>query len=84
MFDGEFLAPSPWRGAPSKAVDEAWDNITLGGTRNMRIAVSDLARLNKTKNEKTSFLYEDGKEGVAVVILEVFHHLHCLVSIHGI
>lgn len=50
----------------------------------MRIAVSDLARLNKTKNEKTSFSYEDGKEGVAVVILEVFHHLHCLVSIHGI
>lgn len=82
-FDGEFLAPSKYRGAPSKQLDEAWDKITLGGTRNMRIDASDLSRLNKTKNDKTEFIYKDGKDGIAVVMLEVFHHLHCLVSNAG-
>lgn len=80
MFNGEFLAPLQYRGLPSKQLDKAWDKITLGGTRNMRIDMSNLSRLNKTKNDKTEFIYDDGKGGIAVVMLEVFYYLYCLVS----
>lgn len=80
MFDGDFLAPSPWRGVPTQALDEAWHNITNAGIKDMRIKISDLKRLNKTKSEKTKFIYEDGEDGIAVGSLEVFHHLHCLVG----
>jgi hypothetical protein len=83
MFRGEFLAPSVWRGTPNKDLDEAWDNITLAGLRDMRIEMSDLERLNKTLPTKSAYLFDDGKDGV-VVLLEVFHQLHCLVRLQYI
>lgn len=78
MFDGDFLAPSKFRGRPTKELDEAWHNISVAGIENLRIDVSELQHLNKNLSEKTQFIFDDGKDG-AVVVLEVFHQLHCLV-----
>lgn len=77
-FEGEFLAPSPFRGAPSPRVDAAWESITAGHI----IGATSIPRemlplLNKTFSDD---LYVDPETGEPIALLEVFHQLHCLAS----
>ena len=34
-FDGSFATPNAFKGAPSPATDEAWNNITYAGGKNL-------------------------------------------------
>ncbi|KAG8404946.1 hypothetical protein J3459_022397 [Metarhizium acridum] len=76
-FEGEFLAPSVWRGQPSPELDEAWNRISIGGTGSLRISKDDLSRLNKSADAEITTGFGDGTDDVQV-LLEVFHQLHCL------
>ncbi|KAH0591997.1 hypothetical protein MHUMG1_10292 [Metarhizium humberi] len=76
-FEGEFLAPSVWRGPPSPELDEAWNRISIRGTGSLRIAKDDLSRLNKSADAEITAGFGDGTNDVQV-LLEVFHQLHCL------
>ncbi|KAK8915378.1 Cyclochlorotine biosynthesis protein O [Metarhizium anisopliae] len=79
-FEGEFLAPSVWRGPPSPELDEAWNRISIRGTGSLRIAKDDLSRLNKSAYAEITAGFGDGTNDVQV-LLEVFHQLHCLVCL---
>ncbi|QLI70845.1 Cyclochlorotine biosynthesis protein O [Metarhizium brunneum] len=76
-FEGEFLAPSVWRGPPFPELDEAWNRISIRGTGSLRIAKYDLSRLNKSADAEITAGFGDGTNDVQV-LLEVFHQLHCL------
>ncbi|OAG13184.1 uncharacterized protein CC84DRAFT_1228221 [Paraphaeosphaeria sporulosa] len=61
---------SPYQGKPSQEIDHEWEELHKYGVS--RIPMSDAAQLAN----RTSPI--PGDEGHYVVILEVFHQLHCL------
>jgi hypothetical protein len=82
MFEGDFHAPSVYRGKPNPELDQAWRRITHGGSGSIRIPHTSLFRLNKSVTaDVLGFPGEEG-DGMhdAQSLLEVFHQLHCLVS----
>jgi len=81
-FRGDFYAPSVYRGEPRPELDEAWDKVTKGGLKRIRIPKDDIYRLNKTASKNiVGFAGEDSEDIHDVEgLLEVFHQLHCLVS----
>lgn len=79
-FNGDFLAPSVWRGPPSPELDEAWNLISIAGTGSLRISKDQLSRLNKSADAEITAGFGDGTDDVQVM-LEVFHQLHCLVCL---
>ncbi len=78
MFDGAFLASSPFRGEPSPEVEAAWDALGPLNFGAIRIRPEDLAKLNKTYADNLLFIDDDS--GDAAGLLEVAHQLHCLVG----
>ncbi|PYH63537.1 oxidase ustYa family protein [Aspergillus vadensis CBS 113365] len=67
-FQGDLHDVNPWKGAPSPALDEAWENIT-------HISADDMLRMKKPLTQvKAPPALGDGYVGG----IEVFHQLHCL------
>ncbi|KAF4820533.1 Cyclochlorotine biosynthesis protein O [Colletotrichum siamense] len=79
MFPSDFRAPSPYRGPPSKELDDAWDLISDQDLYLMRMDREDLRRINKSEvmNTAWGYSYDQDPNGVKY-IFEVFHQLHCL------
>ncbi|KAI9704085.1 MAG: hypothetical protein M1836_006946 [Candelina mexicana] len=64
-----FGSKSKYKGAPSAALDEAWDDISL--VEGFILPASDLPKVRKGEDAVAA-------EGGYFAVLEVYHQLHCL------
>jgi len=75
IFNGSLRHPSEFRGAPSPAVDAAWDRIS--DLRPLRIFEDDLAKIGKEPRPSLA-KYQPEHGGGYIATLEIAHHMHCL------
>ncbi|KAF2771173.1 hypothetical protein EJ03DRAFT_268812 [Teratosphaeria nubilosa] len=74
MIHNDLYRPSEYRGAPSQAIDDAWDKLWMVP---LRIDDQDLGRLHLTSHKNWSRIPDEmggGFRGYPIV----FHQLHCL------
>ncbi|PVH94102.1 hypothetical protein DM02DRAFT_661360 [Periconia macrospinosa] len=74
-FEGSVKLPSPYKGPPTKAVEEAWEKLTP--LHLMRIRESEFQNVNASKY--SSQLYDE--EGGRIAVFEAFHMIHCVKSL---
>ncbi|CCM06372.1 uncharacterized protein FIBRA_08630 [Fibroporia radiculosa] len=75
-FNGSFRFPSEYRGAPSPAIDAAWDYITMRPGV-LRIAPEDLDKLGKPVTPSL-VRFQDADGGGYMGSVKFTHQLHCL------
>ncbi|KAF8812984.1 hypothetical protein BYT27DRAFT_7181937 [Phlegmacium glaucopus] len=77
-FNGSLDFPSPYRGFPTAALDQAWDRITTNNSLwPIRISDEDLKKINKS-GRPSNVKYKEIDGGGNMGSIEVFHQLHCL------
>jgi len=77
-FNGSLDFPSPYRGLPTVALDQAWDRITTNNSLwPIRISDEDLNMINKS-GRWSNVKYREIDGGGNMGSIEVFHQLHCL------
>jgi hypothetical protein len=83
VFDAGFRTPSIYRGEPRPELEQAWMRITRNGSGSIRIPSQELHRLNKSATKDILGFPGEQDEDFhdAQSLLEVFHQLHCLVSL---
>jgi hypothetical protein len=75
-FTNGFRDQSPYGGPPTPEVEARWDKLwNVGG---ISISEDNLLSLNRTTEGYVRFSEEKG--GGYAAVIEVYHHLHCLVS----
>jgi hypothetical protein len=75
-FRGSLYHRSPWKGEPRPELDALWHRVGQVGA--MSVTADEVRRLGKDPDYVVKWPEELGGGHVASV--EVFHHLHCLVS----
>lgn len=85
-FRGRLLAESPYRGAPSQAVDNAWARYTDspwvdGAAVVLGVTEDDMRASRKATGDEwynSTVRLDERNGGGYMATLEVFHQLHCL------
>ncbi|KAN0099046.1 protein of unknown function (DUF3328) domain containing protein [Hyaloscypha variabilis] len=72
-FDG-FYDTSPYKGSPSKAIDNSWNDLIRSGY----VSISEDAIENKLHKNKDYVTIPEEQGGGYLGNLEVYHQLHCL------
>ncbi|KAL6903861.1 hypothetical protein GGI43DRAFT_381571 [Trichoderma evansii] len=73
-LEGDFKAPSKWRGYPSDAIDTAWKSITDVGA--MVVEEKEIENLGKLRD--SSVVLSHNQQSGYMVSIEAFHQVHCL------
>lgn len=87
-FRGRLYAESPYRGNPSKSIDDAWGRFTDnkwfdGGAVVLSVSEDDIRRSWKDGDDEwfnSTVRLDERNGGGYMATLEIFHQLHCLVS----
>lgn len=88
QFEGGLFKENPYRGQPSKIIDDAWARYTEspwfdGGAVVLTVTEDDIRRSRKASPEEwlNSTVELDVLNGGGyMATLELFHQMHCLVS----